>query len=240
MAQTVESQRPGENAFLPRNDPPRVVVLSSSPRRNGNSRRLAEALAEGAAAAGHAVDLAHLPDHIGGFLRDCRECRGADGQCGIDDGYRSLFYKKILPADAIVYATPIWWYGTSGILKTCIDRIFCYIANSQPDSAEIAARLQGKRAALLMSAEESNFSARLAIVQQMQELCRYLDHSLVGLVTGIGNRRGDVDQDPTGPVGAARELGRRLFEIRSTDYKLATERPAGVWDDGRDFPGYWR
>jgi len=226
--------------FRPRNSPPRVLVLSSSPRRDGNSRRLAEALVEGAAAAGHAAELAHLPDHVSDFLRDCRTCRGADGQCSIDDGYRALFLDKVLPADAIVYATPIWWYGTSGMLKNFIDRMFCYIARSQPDSERIAERLQGKRAALLMSAEESNFSARLAIVQQMQELCRYLDHSLVGIVTGIGNRRGDVEQDPNRPLDAAHDLGRRLFEIRSTDYRLDTERPAGVWEQGRDFPGYWR
>jgi len=226
--------------FNPQNKPARVLVLSSSPRRDGNSRRLADALAEGAAKAGHKTELSHLSDHMRDFLRDCRSCRGADGQCSIDDGYRALFLEKVLPADAIVYATPVWWYGISGILKTFIDRMFCYLAHSHPDSDSIATRLQGKRVALLMSAEESNFSARLAIVHQMQELCRYLDHSLVGIVTGIGNRRGDVEQDPTQPVEAARELGSRLFDICSTDYRLDSERSASVWEQAHGFPGYWR
>ncbi len=224
----------------PRNDPPRVLVISSSPRRNGNSRRLAEALVEGSAAAGHAPELIHLPDHVGEFLRDCRTCRDAAGHCTIDDGYRELLLEKLLPADALVYATPIWWYGTSGILKTFIDRLFCYIAFSYPDSERVAERLQWKRAALLLSAEESNFSARLAIVQQMQELCRYLHHPLVGIVTGIGNKRGDVERDPNEALANARQLGERLFEIEVTDYQLDTERPSSVWQDGLPYPGYWR
>jgi multimeric flavodoxin WrbA len=57
--------------FAPRNTPPRVIVLSSSPRRDGNSRHLAEALAKGTAAAGNAVELIHLADQIQEFLRDC-------------------------------------------------------------------------------------------------------------------------------------------------------------------------
>lgn len=226
--------------YAPRNDPPRVLVLSSSPRRDGNSRRLAEALAEGSSAAGHATELVHLPDHISAFLRDCRTCRDASGQCTIDDGFRALFLEKLLPADALAFATPIWWYGTSGMLKTFIDRMFCYIAFSYPGSEEVVEQLQWKRVALLLSAEESNFSARLAIVQQMQELCRYLHHSLVGIVTGIGNKRGDVDHDPNEALVNARDLGGRLFEIEATDYQLDTERPGSVWREGQAYPGYWR
>ncbi len=226
--------------FTPRNTPPRVLVLSSSPRRDGNSRLLAEALAKGAAAAGNAVELLHLADHIRAFLRDCRTCRDANGRCTIDDGYEALLRDKVLPADALIYATPIWWYGVSGMFKTFLDRMFCYIANSYPDSEEVVRTLRWKRAALLMSAEESNFSARLGIVQQLQETCRYLDHSLVGIVTGIGNRRGDVIHDPNRPLDAAHELGKRLFDIRVTDYQLVTDRPAGVWEEAPFYPGYWR
>jgi len=195
---------------------------------------------EGSVAAGHATELAHLPDHVSGFLRDCRTCRDADGRCTIDDGYRELLLHKLLPADALVYATPIWWYGVSGILKTFIDRLFCYIAFSYPDSDSVAKRLQGKRAALLLSAEESNFSARLAIVQQIQEFCRYLHHPLVGIVIGIGNKRGDVERDPTEALASARQLGERLFQIEVTDYQLDTSRPSSVWQDARPYPGYWR
>ena len=60
-----------------------VVALSSSPRRRGNSRTLAEAVLEGAGEGGHRTELVHLADHIQGLLRNCRECRRSDGSCGI-------------------------------------------------------------------------------------------------------------------------------------------------------------
>lgn len=229
------------NDLAPRNTPPRVLAISSSPRRDGNSRLLAEALLEGAAEAGSAVELVHLADHVEGHLRDCTQCRKSDGTCAIDDGYAELFLDKVLPADAIVYATPIWWYGISGPLKTFIDRFYCYVSSPHPGAAENARRLLGKRAALLMTAEESSFSVRLGIVQQMQELCRYLDHSLVGMVTGIGNKRGEVRDDPSNPLESARQLGRNLFKIQATDYRLTLVRSKVVWEgEERPYPGYWR
>ena len=64
-----------------------LLVLVGSPRRNGNSATLAEAVRRGAEAVGTEVTLRFLDDHISGFLRDCRTCRGPDGECTIADGY---------------------------------------------------------------------------------------------------------------------------------------------------------
>ena len=229
------------DVYRPRNDPPRVLVLSSSPRRNGNSRVLAESLAEGAGEAGSAVELVHLPEVVSEGLRDCRECRGPNGECTIDDGYRELFLDKALAADALVYATPLWWYGLSGHLKNFLDRMFCYISEGCPEAGRVMSQLVGKRAALVISAEESNLSARLAVVHQMQETCRYLHHTLVGIVVGTGNTRGEVRDDPTEPLVWARELGQRLFLIRTTDYQLDSDRAAAVWGGPeRPPPGHWR
>jgi multimeric flavodoxin WrbA len=221
--------------------PKSVLALASSPRRQGNSRLLADAVLAGAAEAGHRVELVHLPDHVSGMLRNCRECRRPDGSCSIEDGYRDLFLNKVLAADALVLATPIWWYGMSAHLKNFFDRMFCYVAASYPDHEEVHRRLMGKRLALALSAEENNLSARLGIVHQTQELCRYLHYTLTGVVTGIGNKTGEVRDDPTRPLDAAREMGRRLFLIEQTDYRLDTPRAPRVWgEDGPTFPTYWR
>jgi multimeric flavodoxin WrbA len=53
----------------------KALILSSSPRREGNSAALAGAVAAGLAEAGHAAETVHLADAIDGFLRDCRQCR---------------------------------------------------------------------------------------------------------------------------------------------------------------------
>jgi multimeric flavodoxin WrbA len=219
---------------------PRVLVLSSSPRLEGNSHRLAESFIAGTESAGNNALLVDLATHVTHMLRDCRNCRGEDGQCTIDDRHKEIF-ELYLTAEAVVYATPIWWYGTSAQLKAFIDRIFCFISDSYPDAATVRQLLPNKRAALLLSAEESNFAARLGIAEQVSELCRYLDHMFVGIVTGIGNRRGEVAIDPADPLSAAFALGRDIMKTQSTDYKLGTERSKTVWQEGEErLPGHWR
>ncbi len=81
----------------------------------------------------------------------------------------------------------------------------------------------------------------MAIVTQVSEFCRHLRCDFVGVVTGIGNRAGEVARDPLDPVAEARALGRRLAEIRNTDYEFDTERSKTVWEsDGGPVPSYWR
>ena len=219
----------------------RVVALSSSPRRKGNSRALAEAVLEGAEGPDTATELVHLADHVTAMLRNCRECRNADGSCAIEDGYRDLFLTKVLPADALVLATPIWWYGMSAHLKNFLDRMFCYVAASYPGYEAIHQQLMGKRVLLALSAEESNLAARLGIVHQVQELCRYLHFTFAGVVTGIGNAGGETRLDPNCPLDAAREMGRRLFSTVETDYKLDVPRSPRVWGgEITHFPTSWR
>lgn len=219
----------------------RVLVLSASPRVEGNSRCLAEAVVEGASAAGHDARLVHLPDHVSEFLGDCRKCRRADGECAIEDGFRRIFLDLFVSADAVVYATPIWWYGISARLKAFLDRMFCYVSDSYPDVERVVNAVPGKLAAAVLSAEETNFAARLAITTQLGEMCRYLHHEFVGVVVGIGNSRGELRSDPNEPLRSARELGERMFQLRSTDYQLDTERPKRIWDGDTDvFPAFWR
>jgi multimeric flavodoxin WrbA len=103
--------------------PLRVVAFTSSPRVDGNSGLLAEALLDGARAAGHTTEIVHLPAVIDGLLRDCRTCRGADGVCGIADGMAEAF-ERYADADVVVYSTPLWWYGMSSWMKAFIDRFF--------------------------------------------------------------------------------------------------------------------
>jgi multimeric flavodoxin WrbA len=207
----------------------RVLAVSSSPRRDGNSRLLAQSVLEGAAEAGHDTELVDLDDVLGGFLRDCRTCRGSDGQCTIDDRYGEMLLEQVLPADALVLATPLYWYGVSASLKAFIDRFFCYIASDYPRGEQVREQLVGKRSALVLSSEEDYRGAALGVIAQVQEMSRYLHHEFVGVVHGIGNSRGEVVRDPADPLGQARLLGSRLGELRATDHRVDTVRPKVVW-----------
>jgi multimeric flavodoxin WrbA len=140
----------------------------------------------------------------------------------------------VLPAEAVMFATPLYWYGVSGQLKTFLDRIFCYIAASEPESELFVNGLLGKRLALLIASEESYPGAPLGVIHEIQEYARYMRSQLVGVVQGIGNKRGDVRLDPGDPVDRARELGRGIEVLRSTDYRLDTDRPGSVWADAEE------
>ena len=219
----------------------KVLILSSSPRLKGNSRSLAVSLAAGAREAGHQVVLVDLVKHVRHMLGNCRTCRADDGECGLDDDFRSIFLQLYLAADAVVFATPIWWYGMSAHMKNFIDRMSCYISESSSHGAEAKPRVMGKRVALLLSAEESSFASRLGLVSQVAEFCRHVRCSFVGVVTGLGNLHGEVARDPTNPLEEARLMGQRLFRLEDTDYELDTPRSVVVWPDGsRRFPSYWR
>lgn len=207
----------------------KALVLSSSPRRNGNSALLAEAVVSGLVEAGHEADFIFADDFLGGFLRDCRQCRKPNGECGIEDGYRSVFLDRYLPADGFIAATPIYWYGTSAQLKAFFDRTFCYYAASNPQSKDVIRGMSGKRIGLVLSSEETFPMVSGAVLCQIQEFSRYTRSTFVGVVHGYGNARGEVQHDPNQPLKAARRFGKEFFTKHASDYQIDTVRSGRVW-----------
>ena len=206
-----------------------MLAVNASPRRDGNSSLLVQAAVTGAKEAGHDVTVVQLDDFVDGALRDCRTCRRADGCCSISDDYELLLMDHVLPADGILIATPLYWYGMSGLLKNALDRLFCYMSPGYARSETVLAGLPGKRVGVLVACEESYQGATLGLRAQFQELTRYLKQDLVDVVVGVGNSRGDVCLDPAGPLAAAQAMGRRLFEARVADYQFDTPRGHSVW-----------
>lgn len=208
---------------------PTLLVLIGSPRRNGNSAALAAAIQRGANKAGTPSKICVLDDAISSFLRDCRVCRRPDGECGIEDGFRALFFEDFLPAAGVVFCSPVYWYGLSAQTKAFLDRTFCYYAVSYPRSAEVIAGMSRKRIGLALAAEETYPGASLGIVHQIQEFARYTRSEFVGVVRGAGNRRGEIALDPARPLAAAEALGRDFFTRPFSDYRIDTPRAGGVW-----------
>lgn len=105
----------------------KILVISTSLRAHSNSKALAEAFAEGAAFAGHEVELVSLRDKQISFCRGCFACLKL-GRCVIKDDAPAIV-EKMHDADVIVFASPIYYYEMSGQMKTLLDR-----ANSLFDS----------------------------------------------------------------------------------------------------------
>ena len=97
-----------------------VLVISTSPRKGGNSDTLADAFVKGAQEAGNDVEKVVLRDKTIGFCKGCLACQRT-GRCVIRDDADSIA-QKMLTADVIAFATPIYYYGMSGQMKTILDR----------------------------------------------------------------------------------------------------------------------
>ena len=98
----------------------KVLIISTSMRKNGNSDMLAGAFARGAEEAGNEVETVSLVDKRIAFCRGCFACQKT-GRCIIDDDAVSVT-EKISDAEVVVWATPIYYYEMTGQMKTMIDR----------------------------------------------------------------------------------------------------------------------
>ena len=98
----------------------KVLIISTSMRKNGNSDMLAGAFARGAEESGNEVETVSLVDKRIAFCRGCFACQKT-GRCIIDDDAVSVT-EKISDAEVVVWATPIYYYEMTGQMKTMIDR----------------------------------------------------------------------------------------------------------------------
>ena len=99
----------------------KIIVISTSLRHGSNSNILAEKFIEGAKAAGNEVEKISLVGQNIQFCKGCMACQ-KQGRCVIKDDVNSIM-AKVLKADVICWATPIYYYEMSGQMKTLIDRM---------------------------------------------------------------------------------------------------------------------
>lgn len=100
-----------------------ILIISSSPRKNGNSQMLCEQFKKGAEEKGHTVTLIRLMEKKIGFCRACDGCMRNGGTCVLNDDMEEIL-KLFQKADVLVLATPVYFYGISAQMKTFIDRTY--------------------------------------------------------------------------------------------------------------------
>lgn len=98
----------------------KVLVISTSLRKGGNSETLADEFIRGAKESGNEVEKISLVGKSIAFCRGCLACLKA-GHCVISDDAVEIA-RKMGEADIIVFATPIYYYEMCGQMKTLLDR----------------------------------------------------------------------------------------------------------------------
>lgn len=99
----------------------KVLVLSASPRRGGNSDLLCDQFMKGAQEVGHEVEKIFLKDKKINYCMGCGTCYNGKKSCPQKDDMAEVL-EKMIAADVIVMATPVYFYTMAAQMKTLIDR----------------------------------------------------------------------------------------------------------------------
>jgi len=101
----------------------KVLILSGSPRKDGNSDILCNEFMRGATESGNEVEKIRVAEKKIGFCTGCYACRNT-GVCAIKDDMDEVM-QKLIDADVIVLASPVYFYSIDAQLKALIDRTVC-------------------------------------------------------------------------------------------------------------------
>ncbi|MDE7263601.1 MAG: flavodoxin family protein [Anaeroplasmataceae bacterium] len=175
-----------------------VIVVTSSPRKNGNSEILAQKFAEGAKSAGNQANIIAVCNIDLKFCTGCLYCN-THSKCVLNDGMNTL-YENFQNADVLVFATPIYYYSVCGQLKTLLDRL----------NPLFVRKNKFKDVYLLATAADDDDSAMDGAIKDIQGWVSCFDGvTLKGVIRGIGvTDKGEIN-NTTYPQQAY-EMGKNI------------------------------
>jgi len=189
----------------------KIVIVKGSPRIKGNSAILAEQVAAGAKAAGAEVESFYLHGMDIQACDACDACQGvADVDCILDDDMQIL-YPKLREADAVVYASPIYWFTVTAQLKLFIDR--CYGMGS--DTYEVESHvLAGKRIGVLLTfgGDDPFDAGAINAIRMFQDMFNYIPVESLDIVYGYALDAGEIRKDKD-VMEKAHALGKKLAAV---------------------------
>lgn len=164
----------------------KIVVVTGSPRKNGNSFAMTDAFIQAAQAKGHTVtrfDAAMMK--IGG-CRACETCYKTGKACSFDDDFNTIA-PAILEADAVVFTMPVYWYSIPAQIKGVIDRLYSLVVGEK-DYA-------GKECAMIVCCEEHEMDVMDGVRIPLERTAALLKWNMVGevLIPGV-LAAGDIEK----------------------------------------------
>ncbi|WP_083484835.1 flavodoxin family protein [Paenibacillus ihumii] len=179
----------------------RIVVLHGSTRQGGNTEALTEVALEGLERTDiYLREKKILPIH------DQRHDEG--GFDPVDDDYDSIV-REVLNHDILVFTTPVYWYGASGILKNFIDRWSQSLRDKRYD---FKASMASKKAYVIVVGGDNPRIKAMPLIQQLKYTFDFVGMLLEGYVIGKASRPGDIADD-----------SRALAEAQWLNYELKRE-----------------
>ena len=161
----------------------KIVVITGSPRKNGNSFAMTEAFIQAAEEKGHSVtrfDAAAM--NVSG-CHACETCYKSCKACSFDDDFNTIA-PAILEADAVVFAMPVYWYSIPAQIKAVIDKMFSFCVAGK--------NIAGKGCGLICCCEEDDKSVMDGVRIPIERSAALLKWHMVGevLIPGVLNAGG--------------------------------------------------
>lgn len=175
-----------------------VLILSSSPRKGGNSDTLCDQFMKGAEESGNRVEKIRLADLKIDYCSACYACK-TKGHCVKQDDMEQVI-EKMRAAEVIVLATPVYFYSMCAQMKTVIDRT---LGGAQKSG------LENKKFYLIATAADG----KSAMERTIDGLRGYLEclpgAREMGVIYGAGAwQLGDIQNNPA--MKEAYQMGKNI------------------------------
>jgi len=148
-----------------------IVVLSGSPRKDGNTDKLVDAFIKGAESVGKNVSLFRVADmKIGGCL-GCGNCFTEKGTCVQKDDMIPIL-DALQKADTFVLASPVYFFGVTAQLKLAIDRTYALLRVDRPI----------EKMALLLTCGSQNVRVAVGAITMYHNMCSFSKWEDAGVI----------------------------------------------------------
>ena len=179
-----------------------ILVLTGSPRRNGNSDRMADAFIKGAISVGHEVIKFEASRKDIDGCKACKTCWSKGKPCSFQDDFDELA-PLLEAADVIVFSTPLYWFSFSSQIKAAIDKMYAYMGKNCKRPLKI------KESLLLVCGADEGMKIFDGIIATYREIAHYMKWEDKGvLAVPKVNEKGDIEA--TDALVKAEEYGKSL------------------------------
>lgn len=164
----------------------KIVVITGSPRKNGNSFSMTDAFIQAAISKGHTVTRFDAAFKNIGGCHACETCFKTGKACSFDDDF-NIMAQSIEEADAVIFTTPVYWYSYPAQIKCVIDRLFSFCVAGKD--------ISNKKCALITCCEEDDLSVMDGVRIPYERTSALLKWKSVGevLIPGVLNI-GDINR----------------------------------------------
>ena len=164
----------------------KIVVITGSPRKDGNSFAMTDAFIRAAEEKGHSVTRFDAAQKNVGGCHACETCYKTGKACSFDDDFNESA-PALLEADVVVFSMPVYWYSIPAQIKAVIDKMYSFCVAGKD--------IAGKECMLIACCEEDDQSVLDGVRIPIERTAALVKWHMAGevLVPGVLNV-GDIEK----------------------------------------------